>query len=215
MNKGLIIVAINVLLFATGSFARAATDTTVLHKWVAPGGETSMIYITSDRSAWQYDSLQSFPSIKSSSRQPFPYGGWIEVSQYKDSHYLYYPCDIGNLYRLQVSGKAIREYGVETEDSRMLSLQKLQRNACSITVQGPGKARRTLHIYLIDSLKGLAVAETIGVTDDTRFRLLLAADRARTLPLIVNECASKADEMEFSKINFEGLLQRAFPTRRK
>ena len=69
---------------------------------------------------------------------------------YKNRYYLYYPCDVGILYRLYVGKQKIQEYGFEMQEYAVMSLHKRNSNIYSFDMANPQGERKKVLIYLIN-----------------------------------------------------------------
>ena len=67
---------------------------------------------------------------------------------------------------------------------------------------------RTIKIYIINQEKGIAIFEE-NRDDDSQYRyLMIAADKIKTISLIVNHCEiHKQRELEFKEPDFETLIK--------
>jgi hypothetical protein len=76
-------------------------------------------------------------------------------------------------------------------------------------LSGIAKKNRKLIIHIIDNKKGIAVFEETSYNSNERYYyLMIAADKIKTVPLIVNNCETyKQNELCFDKPNFSELLK--------
>lgn len=185
-------------------------DTTIISRSTVQNGTiNSIVYIATDKKAWQYDSIQSFlPASSTKVVNVFPFGNWVELNQYKGNYYLYYPCDLGDLYRLGIHKNIVREYGVETEEFILKSITLKKSNTYIVDISSAQGINKKIILYLIDKDKGIIVKENVGADNESKYQLLVAADKIKKFPLIVNYCEAKNDELSFQKINYKSLLHK-------
>lgn len=197
----------SILCLALFLFCQASDlDTTIIKKSSINNGATKFItYVNPSNSDWHYDSLKSVSlQINSNLKNRFPYGVWVEAYQYENKIYLYYPCDLGNLSKIEVSKNIIRKYDMETDDYRVVSNRKLKDQVEFNLVDFSGKKE----VYLfseIDMKKGMATLEISDGKGGVLKKLMIAASHLNNYPMIVNYCEAKSFEFNFDPIDFKKL----------
>ncbi|NCI49004.1 hypothetical protein GWC95_03665 [Sediminibacterium roseum] len=185
------------------------TDTNTIRSVKTAGAKSASItYVSPASNNWRYDSLRSMTStVPANGKRTFPFGGWVSVEQYKGKRYIYYPCDLAYLSRTEITPVVWKEYGFETEESRIRSVSYRGKNQVEYDLTDPAGRLHKVTLYLVDANNGLVVKETNS--GSAVYNLLVSTDRLHTLPMIVNECDSKVEEVEMDKIDFVRLLRGA------
>jgi len=67
---------------------------------------------------------------------------------------------------------------------------------------------QTANVFFVDWKRQIAVLDN-GLEDPTfRYTLMVGADKARSLPIIVNDCRTEKEmELEFDRPDFEKILK--------
>jgi hypothetical protein len=199
-----------VLLFVfyqTSSVHANETDTIFIRKMTGNQVDRIVTYINPSRDSWHYDSLKKTSLyFKKKSAPVFPYGIWIELSQYQQNLYLYYPCDLGNLFKIETSEDTLRMHMMETEDNRIL-LRKPIKDGFSFTLADPVNKKQQVNFYQIDKKRGLSVLEFLNGKNIVSRKLMVSSTYLNQFPMIVNECDAKVQEIDLEKIDFEKLLK--------
>jgi hypothetical protein len=182
---------IPVCLFTLLTVAASATcsDTIFLSPKKNVRTAASKIFINPGNHGWRYDSLKSlgYPSSSVKSKSVYPYGTWIEIKQYQNRYYAYYPCDLGNIYRLNISKDLLRIFRSEEEGYRITYTKKRSDTKYIFETNNPNDHKKeTLVLHILDKKKGLAVVEHVGATQSYRYRMVANADNLTQYPMIVN-----------------------------
>jgi hypothetical protein len=73
---------------------------------------------------------------------------------------------------------------------------------------GSFNRQRRWIIHIIDDKKGIAVFEEKNGKEKPYYYLMIAAEKIRSVPLIVNNCKfNKQSELEFEQPDFERLIK--------
>lgn len=168
------------------------------------------VYINPNSNSWHYERLSNFGSIrKNKIEKPshFPFGKWISLHQYKNNFYTYFPCDWGTLLRLEIDANKYTEHSFEEEEWQIKSIRAVSKRKYVLDIEySVSKTYRKIIFYLVDDKKGIAVLEYMGSTGDRKYQLLIKNSNINKIPMIINECNSKAIEFQFDAINYISLL---------
>lgn len=195
------------------SFAqKTSVDTVFLSRQMRDGKWYSKVYIEKKKNSSRYTSLRSFGSRSSAAAsKPFPFGKWIELKQYKDRMYLYYPCEMGaNNFRAEISKTHYFLSRIEDDNAPITSLHRVKPWHYTFDASMPGtgqKQKQKVNIYQLDKEKGIAIIEQLGAAPE-RFYLVVSADKMANYPLIVHDYNAKTDEYSFTPPDFNQLLRK-------
>ncbi len=140
-----------------------------------------------------------------------PQTKWITLKQYKGSFYVYHPCDFISHYRISINDTSFIDWTGEGPVANSIITQKgIDDNTYEFQLTGIANKDRKLIIHIIDSKRGIAVFEEKNdKADVSYFYLMIASDKIRNVPLIVNNCTTyKQSELCFDKPNYGGLLKK-------
>lgn len=158
---------------------------------------------------WSLDYLKDNNIHLTTQKNILPSDKWIVIRQYNNEFYAYYPCDFYTFFQVSITDSAYVEMtGEGPVANKILSQRKINNSTFEIKTTGMYEQNRTLKIYLINPEKGIAVFEE-NSNDGSQYRyLMIAADRIKTIPLIVNHCEiHKQQELEFEKPDFDLLIK--------
>jgi len=136
---------------------------------------------------------------------------WVTLKQYKGKFYAYHPCDFYSHFRISINDTTFIDWtGEGPEASKIVAQKKIDDKTYEFQLTGIAKKGRKLIIHIIDSKKGIAVfEETNDEADKSYYYLMVASDKIRTVPLIVNNCETEKQwELDFDEPNFSELLKR-------
>lgn len=184
------------------------SDTIVIRKLKSEDQLTQAItYINPVSNSWHYDSLMKTSlSFKKKSVKAFPDGIWIALVQYQQKPYLYFPCDLGNLFKIEISGDILRIHMMETEDHQILSKKPIK-DGFSFIVTDQVNKKQQINFYQLDKKRGLSILEFINAEGVINRALMVSGIHLNEFPMIVNKCDAKVQEINFEKIDFEKLLK--------
>lgn len=139
-----------------------------------------------------------------------PFTRWITLKQYQGRFYAYHPCDFYTHFRQSVNDSTFIDWtGEGPVANRILLEQKMAPNLYEYRLSGPGNPDRQLRIHIIDPAKGIALFEETGQEDHTDYYLMIAAEKIRSVPLIVNNCEwQKQRELHFEEPDVQALLKK-------
>jgi hypothetical protein len=128
-----------------------------------------------------------------------PLTKWVILKQYKGEYYVYHPCDFYSHYKASINDTTYIDWtGEGPVASKIIKQRKINSNTFKFKLTGINNKDRVLKIHIIDSNKGIAVFEEKNKGDVKRHYLMIAADKIRTVPLIVNNCETcKQAELRF------------------
>jgi len=182
------------------------TDTIFIRKITGNQVDRTVTYVNPASDSWHYDSLKKASLYFKKKPAPvFANGIWIELSQYQQNLYLYYPCDLGNLFIMEISEDTLRMHMMETEDNRIL-LRKPIKDGFSFTLADPVNKKQQVNFYQIDKKRGLSILEFLNGKDVVSRKLMVSSAYLNQFPMIVNECDAKVQEVDLEKIDFKKLL---------
>lgn len=138
-----------------------------------------------------------------------PYTRWVSLKQYQGRFYAYHPCDFYTHFRQSVNDSTFIDWtGEGPVASRILLEQKIAPDLYEFRLSGIYQPERKLRIHIIDPDRGIALFEEKNADNDTYYYLMIAAEKIRSVPLIVNNCEwQKQRELQFEQPNPEALLR--------
>jgi hypothetical protein len=139
-----------------------------------------------------------------------PQTKWVKLIQYKGTFYAYSPCDLYSHYKISINDTTFLDWTGEGPDAnKIINQKKIDDKTYEFQLTGIGKKNRKLIIHIIDNKNGIAVFEETSYNLNERYYyLMIAADKIKTVPLIVNNCETyKQNELCFYKSNFIKLLK--------
>ena len=139
-----------------------------------------------------------------------PQTKWVKLIQYKGTFYAYSPCDFYSHYKISINDTTFLDWtGEGPEANKIINQKKIDDKTYEFQLSGIAKKNRKLIIHIIDNKKGIAVfEETSDNSNERYYYLMVASDKIKTVPLIVNNCETyKQNELCFDKPNFSELLK--------
>jgi hypothetical protein len=140
-----------------------------------------------------------------------PQKKWVTLKQYKGTFYAFHPCDFLFHYRISVNDTTFIDWtGEGPEASKIVSQKKIDEKTYEFQITGIAKKDRKIIIHIIDSKNGIAVfEETNDEADKSYYYLMVASDKIKNVPIIVNNCETEKQwELGFNEPNFSELLKR-------
>lgn len=139
-----------------------------------------------------------------------PWRKWVTLKQYKDSFYVYYPCDFLYHFRQSINDTTFIDWTGEGPVANKITEQKKKDiNTYEFKMTGIYNEDRTLIIHIIDLKKGIAVFEETTDGENINYYLMIDANKIRNVPVIVNSCPTqKKIELEFEEPDFNLLLSK-------
>ncbi|MCW3071801.1 MAG: hypothetical protein JWO44_1691 [Bacteroidetes bacterium] len=202
-------------------------DTTFIFKDTVDG-ELQTIFIDNNRESKFYDDISRFTfqqfdndSYKISTdyfrenklvltkmKNVIPWTNWVTLKQYRDSFYVYYPCDFLYHFRQSINDTTFIDWTGEGPVANKITEQKKTGNQTyQIDLTGIYDKDRRLVIHIINLKKGIAVFEEITNGKNNGYYLMIAADKIKSVPIIVNYCPTqKQTELKFEMTDFKKLL---------
>lgn len=193
-----------------------------------PAGELQIIYIDNNKDSKAYDKICDFifqdfdnesykysidyfkeNKLRLTKVKPVvPITKWVILKQYKGQFYAYQPCDLLFHYRQSVNDTSFIDWtGEGPVANKIISQKKIDDNTFQLKLTGLYNKNRILIIHIIDTKRGIAVFEQIINKTEKKYYLMIAADKIKTVPIIVNDCMTqKQPELEFDKTDFKKLL---------
>lgn len=170
-------------------------------------------FLTFDNQNYQnsIDFLKENKLILTKKTPVIPQTKWVTLKQYKGAFYAYCPCDFYSHYRISINDTTFIEWtGEGPEANKIVAQKKIDNKSNEFQLTGIAKKNRKLTIHIIDGKKGIAVfEETNSNANKSYYYLMVAADKIKTVPLIVNNCeVGKQRELVFDEPNFRKLLKR-------
>lgn len=202
-------------------------DTTFIFKDTVDGGIQS-IFIDNNKDSKFYKSISNFnfhffdaARYKYSTdylkehklaltkvKPVIPWTNWVILKQYKGKFYVYHPCDFLFHFRQSVNDTTFIDWtGEGPVANKIIGQKKIDSKTYEFKLAGIYDQDRRLIIHIIDLKKGIAVFEQITNGKDKRYYLMIAAEKIKSVPIIVNYCPTqKQTELGFDKTDFKALL---------
>ena len=181
-------------------------------------GTSQSIYFDSNRNSKFYDRINNWEFDKYDStsykysidyfkdynlilakRTPIiPFTNWIILKQYKGKYYVYHPCDLLFHFKVSINDSTFIDWtGEGPVANKIIRQKKISDNKYKFKLSGINSKKRVLKIQIIDSNKRIAVfTEKKGRADKNRY-LMIASDKIKSVPIIVNSCIEKQNELQF------------------
>jgi len=202
-------------------------DTTIIFKKIIDGDAHS-IFIDRSKDSKFYESITRFKfqyfdedsyahstdylkkqNITLTKVKPIiPWTNWVKIKQYKGQFYAYRPCDFLSHFRQSVNDSTFIDWtGEGPVANKIIGQQKIDHKTYAFQLTGIYDHDRKVIIHIIDAQKGIAVFEEITNGTYKRYYLMIAAEKIKSVPIIVNYCpTSKQAELQFDAPDFEALL---------
>jgi hypothetical protein len=138
-----------------------------------------------------------------------PWTNWVILKQYNSAYYVYKPSDFFFHFRQSVNDTTFIDWtGEGPEANKILEQKKIDDKTYEFKLTGITHQERTLIIHIIDLQNGIAVFEQTTNATDKRYYLMIAAERIKNVPIIVNYCPTlKQTEIGFDKPDYNELLK--------
>lgn len=139
-----------------------------------------------------------------------PQTKWVTLKQYKGTFYAYHPCDFYSHNRISINDTTFIDWtGEGPEANKIITQKKIDDKTYEFQLSGITNENRKLIIHIIDDNKGIAVfEETSDNARESYYYLMVASDKIKTVPLIINNCETyKQIELRFDKPNYSELLK--------
>ncbi len=149
----------------------------------------------------QYPALQKVKPV-------IPWYNWVTLKQYQDQFYVYSPCDFLYHLRQSVNDTTFIDWtGEGPVANKIISQKKIDDDTYQFILTGIQGLERSIIIYIIDRKKGIAVFEQSNKGKGTTYNLMIAADKIKSVPIIINHCpVQKKPEFNFDEPDFKRLL---------
>jgi len=137
------------------------------------------------------------------------YAKWIPLNLYKGRYYVYSPCDFYFYYSFAITDSTVIEFNGEAALAYKFIGITQKKSVFNFELLGEYNQHRTLNIYIVDSINGIAIFELINKQVKRKdYYLMVATKNATKFPLITNECYyGKVDELDFDTPNFRKILK--------
>lgn len=144
-------------------------------------------------------------------RNVLPWRQWVKLERYKGEFHVYKPCDFFVHYQWSINDTTLIDWtGEGAFGTMVLSQRKLDAKTFQILYTGEPKQSAELTIHLVDQARGIAVFRYVWSPKDTSYRLMIAAAKIRSVPLIVNHCPTgKRGEFSFDEPDWK-VLKKGF-----
>lgn len=138
-----------------------------------------------------------------------PWQRWVALKQYHKQWYVYHPCDFLFHFRQSINDSSWIDWtGEGPVANKILEQKKIQNDTYSFRLTGIYGKERMLLIHLIDADRGIAVFEERNFGSFSTYYLMIAAEKANQVPIIVHHCPrQKQLEWRFEEPNFDALLR--------
>jgi len=180
-------------------------------------GTAQSIYFDSNRNSKFYDIINNWEfsghdsvSYKNSTdyfmknnqrltkRTPIiPITKWVILRQYKGEYYVYCPCDFLFHHMTSINDTTYVDWtGEGPFANKIIKQKKINNYTYKFKLTGIYYNDRVLKIRIIDYDKGIAVFKEKRGADKRRY-LMIASDKIKSVPIIVNSCIAKQGELYF------------------
>lgn len=209
------------LCVAHSSAAKGIAENAIVLSEDTAHGKVAGVYIESDRNSRLYRELTDFgldgfsgSAYRNSmeelrrrglkpkrSRNVLPWRQWVNLEWYKGEFHAYKPCDFLVHYQWSITDTTLIDWtGEGAFGTMVLSQKKLGPGTFRILYTGEPNQSAELTIHLVDTTRGVAVFRHVSGIKDTTYRLMIAAPKIRSVPLIVNHCPTgKRHEFSFEE----------------
>lgn len=136
---------------------------------------------------------------------------WVRIYAYKEVLYAYHPCDFFTFFQVSINDSTYIDWtGEGPVASKILAQKKEDARNYEFILTGIYNREKTIRIHILDDEKGIAVfEEKSGETEDSYYYFMVAAEKIRALPLIVNNCEdTKQRELQFDEPDYKKWLQK-------
>lgn len=163
-----------------------------------------------DNESYKYstDYLKENKLTLTKEKPVIPWTNWVTLKQYKSEFYAYKPSDFLFHFRQSVNDTTFIDWTDEgPEANKIIEQKKIDNKTYELQLTGITHQVRTLTIHIINLEKGIAVFERTTDGTDKRYYLMIAAEKIKSVPIIVNYCETQKQlELEFDKPDFKILL---------
>jgi len=137
-----------------------------------------------------------------------PWLKWVPLNLYKGKFYVYRPCDFYNHFNQSINDTSFIDWTVEgPAANKIVEQKKIDTITFEYELIGIYSQQRKVVIHMIDTENGIAVFEEISDETENFFYLMIAADKIKNVPIIVNHCPTQKQlELLFEEPNFQTLL---------
>lgn len=202
-------------------------DTTFIYKDTVDG-ELQTIFIDNNKESKFYDYISNFnfqyfdndsykystdyfkeQKITLTNAKPIiPLTNWVALEQYKGQYYAYHPCDFLFHFRQSVNDTTFIDWtGEGPVANKIIEQKKIDSKTYEFKLTGIYDKNRIIIIHIIDLNKEIAVFEEITSESDKRYYLMIASDKIKSVPIIVNHCPTRKQiELQFDEPDFKMLL---------
>ena len=137
-----------------------------------------------------------------------PWTNWVTLKQYKGNFYVYAPCN--NLFEFgqSVNDSTFIDWtGEGLNANKIIDQRKIDDKTYEFVLTGIYNKYKKIIIHIIDNEKGIAVFEQTTNGTDKIYYLMIAADKIKSVPIIVNDCPKEMQpELDFDEIDFKKLM---------
>jgi hypothetical protein len=139
-----------------------------------------------------------------------PWKKWIPLMAYKGKFYVYHPSDFYFHFMKSINDSTFIDWtGEGPVANKIIAHKKTGKNSYQLLVSGENAKARRINIQ-IDPKNGTAVfREVIDGHEDQPY-VMIAAEKIRTVPIIVNYSPTeKQEELQFDHVTFPVEVKRA------
>ena len=168
-------------------------------------------FLRFDNASYKYstDYLKENKLTLTKKKPIIPWTKWVTLKQYKDILYAYHPCDFYTHFRSSINDTTYIDWtGEGPVANKIIEQKKVNDNTYEFKLTGIYDKNRKLIIHIMDRNKGIAIFEEINNGTDNNYYLMIAADKIKSVPLIVYNCETqKQIELRFDEPNYIELLK--------
>lgn len=155
------------------------------------------------------DHLKENNQTRAKKKPLIPWTNWVTLKQYKGQFYAYRPSDFLFHFCQSINDSTFIDWtGEDPNANIILGSNKIDSKTYEFQLDGIYENDRNLKIHIIDSKKGIAVFEQRSKEDGVLYYLMIAADKIRSVPIIVNYSPTqKQSEFEFETPDYIKLIK--------
>jgi hypothetical protein len=138
-----------------------------------------------------------------------PWTNWVTLKQYKGQFYAYYPSDFLFHFSQSINDTTFIDWtGEGPNANKIIDSRKIDSKTYEFRLDGIYEKDRKLKIHIIDNKKCIAVFEQRSNGNDVQYYLMIAAEKIKSVPIIVNYCRTQKQlEFEFETPDYKTMLK--------
>lgn len=135
---------------------------------------------------------------------------WVILQTYHNNFYVYYPCDFYNYFKQSINDTTFIDWtGEGPIANKIIDARAIDSSTYFFQLAGQYHHERKLIIHIIDRQRGIAVFEEIDSERGKSYKLMIAADKIKTVPIVLTRCYDSYSYFgDFDDPDFEKLLKK-------